>query len=451
MLVAGLVVASGCGGDGRLDADLGGDTTRHAESRLSLSSPAPNLSATERRQFEVGDSFFTQNWVTAPASTDARDGLGPTFNAQACSSCHVLDGRGAPPDPDGVEARLGLLLRLSIPGEKTTGGPLPHPIYGDQLEDRAILDVPAEGRVAVTMETITGAYGDGTPYELIKPTYTIADPAFGPLGDETMISPRLAPQVIGMGLLEAVPADAILEAADLEDADGDGISGRPNMVWDAREKRLVVGRFGWKANVPTVEQQAAGAFFGDIGITSSLHPDQNCPGDQAECAAAIDGGSPELTDDRLASVTFYGRTLAVPAMRDVDDDDVKEGAELFDDMGCASCHTPTLTTGAADIAALSNQEIHPYTDLLLHDMGPGLADGRPDFAATGSEWRTPPLWGLGVVDDVNDGRFLLHDGRATTFEAAILWHGGEASAAAEAFRTAPLEDRKRLVAFLEAL
>jgi CxxC motif-containing protein (DUF1111 family) len=451
VLVAGLAVASGCGGDGGLDADLGGDTTRHAESRLSLSSPAPNLSATERRQFEVGDSFFTQNWVTAPASTDARDGLGPTFNAQACSSCHVLDGRGAPPDPAAVDARLGLLLRLSVPGATTTGAPSAHPVYGDQLEDRAILDVPAEGRVAVTIEMIAGAYGDGTPYELIKPTYTVADPAFGPLGDETMISPRLAPQVIGMGLLEAVPEDTLLAAADPDDADGDGISGRPNMVWDARAERPVVGRFGWKANVPTVEQQAAGAFHGDIGITSSLHPDQNCPGDQAECAAAIDGGSPELSDDRLASVTFYGRTLAVPAMRDVDDDEVQEGAELFDDMGCSSCHTPTLTTGKADIAALSNQEIHPYTDLLLHDMGSGLADGRPDFAATGNEWRTPPLWGLGVVDDVNGDRFLLHDGRATTFEAAILWHGGEAASAAEAFRTAPSEDRERVVAFLEAL
>ena len=266
-----------------------------------------------------------------------------------------------------------------------------------------------------------------------------------------MISPRLAPQVIGVGLLEAVPADDLLAAADPDDTDGDGISGRPNMVWDTRAESHVVGRFGWKANVPTVEQQVAGAFHGDIGITSSLHPDENCPGEQSLCAAAIDGGSPELTDDRLADVTFYGRTLAVPAMRDVEDESVQDGARLFDELGCTACHTPTLTTGETDVAVLSNQEIHPYTDLLLHDMGAGLADGRPDFAATGSEWRTPPLWGLGVVDDVNGQRFLLHDGRAATFAEAILWHGGEGATAAEAFRTAPAEDRERLVSFLEAL
>ena len=448
-----LLLASSCGGAGGegLDADLGGDTTRHAESRISLSFPAPNLSTAERRQFEVGDSFFTKNWVTAPASTDARDGLGPTFNAQACSSCHVLDGRGAPPDPEGIDARLGLLLRLSVPGETPIGAPLGHPAYGDQLEDRAILDVPAEGRMSVTIETISGSYGDGSTYELTKPTYRVADEAFGPIGDDTMISPRLAPQVIGVGLLEAVPEDVLLDAADPDDDDGDGISGRPNLVWDVRAQQQVVGRFGWKANVPTIEQQVAGAFHGDIGITSSLHPDENCPDDQAQCDAAIDGGSPELPDDRLAAVTFYGRTLAVPAMRDVEDDAVQEGSQLFEDLGCTACHTPTLTTGESDIAALADQEIHPYTDLLLHDMGPGLADGRPDFAATGSEWRTPPLWGIGVVDDVNGERFLLHDGRATTFAEAILWHGGEAAAAAEAFRTAPKQDRERLVAFLEAL
>ena len=339
-----------------------------------------------------------------------------------------------------------------MPGETPTGAPLGHPVYGDQLEDRAILDVPAEGRVSVTI-------GDDQrylrrrhrPYELTKPTYRVADEAFGPIGDDTMISPRLAPQVIGVGLLEAVPEDVLLDAADPDDDDGDGISGRPNFVWDVRAQQQVVGRFGWKANVPTVEQQVAGAFHGDIGITSSLHPDENCPDDQAQCDAAIDGGSPELPDDRLAAVTFYGRTLAVPAMRDVEDDAVQEGSQLFEDLGCTACHTPTLTTGESDIAALSDQEIHPYTDLLLHDMGPGLADGRPDFAATGSEWRTPPLWGIGVVDDVNGERFLLHDGRATTFAEAILWHGGEAAAAAEAFRTAPKQDRERLVAFLEAL
>jgi CxxC motif-containing protein (DUF1111 family) len=446
------MVVSACGdGGSQLEDELGGDLTRHDDSRNALSFPAPDLSAADRRRFEVGDSFFTKNWVTAPSSTEARDGLGPTFNAQACSSCHVLDGRGAPPDPEAIDARLGLLLRLSVPGETATGAPAEHPVYGGQLEDRAILDVPAEGRVDVTVETIRGTYADGTPYELTKPTYTVADPAFGPFGDDTMISPRLAPQVIGMGLLEAVPDDVLLDAADPDDTDGDGVSGRPNRVWDARSGEQIIGRFGWKANVATVEQQVAGAFHGDIGITSALHPDEDCPDAQTACAASATGGSPELTDDRLAAVTFYGRTLAVPAMRDVGDDSVAAGADVFADLGCTACHSPTLTTGDSDIAALSDQTIHPYTDLLLHDMGSGLADGRPDFEATGSEWRTPPLWGLGVVDDVNGQRFLLHDGRATTFEEAILWHGGEGARAAEAFRTATAEDRAKLLAFLEAL
>lgn len=453
------VLVAGCGGVGRaaddtvppLDPDLGGAATRHSPTRASFSFPAPNLTREERRTFEVGDSLFNQNWVTAPASTDARDGLGPVFNAQACSSCHLLDGRGVPPSPDASGVPIGLLLRLSVPGGAPTGGPVPHPVYGDQLQDRAILGVPPEGTVEVSFEFIAGEYADGTAYTLVRPTYSIGEPQFGPVGDDTMISARLAPQVIGVGLLQAIPADDILAAADPEDDDGDGISGRPNRVWDDAAGELVLGRFGWKANVATVEQQAANAFHGDLGITSSLHPEQDCGDGQDDCAAAISGGEPELSDDQLADVTFYGRTLAVPAMRDVESADVTGGAAVFTELGCAACHTPTHTTSDTDVATLSEQVIHPYTDLLLHDMGPDLADGRPDFVASGQEWRTPPLWGLGLVDDLAGERFLLHDGRAATFEEAILWHGGEGAAAATAFRQAAVEDRRRLLAFLEAL
>jgi len=453
VLIAVALTATACGSDDDvLDARLGGDTTREDASLNSFGLPAPQLSNEERRLFERGDSFFTQNWVTAPASTDARDGLGPTFNAQACSSCHVLDGRGAPPDPTGAEARLGLLIRLSVPGaDPVTGAPLPDPVYGGQLQDRAVLDVPAEGRLVVSYETVEGTYGDGTPYELVTPTYEIADLAFGPMDPDVMMSPRLAPQVIGMGLLEAIPADVILAAADPDDADGDGISGRANMVWDSRADTEALGRFGWKANVATVEQQVAGAFLGDIGITSDLHPDENCPTPQSDCAAAPDGGQPELTDERLGAVTFYNRTLSVPAMRGSDTEQVQAGAELFTEIGCSSCHTPTQQTGPSDVATLANQTFHPYTDLLLHDMGEGLADGRPDFDATGAEWRTPPLWGLGLIDDVNGHRFLLHDGRARTIAEAILWHGGEAEASREAFRLLDEDQRAELLAFLEAL
>ena len=406
----------------------------------------------QRRAFEVGDSFFTQNWVIAPASTEGRDGLGPTFNAIACSSCHTNDGRGAPPDPTGAQDPLGLLLRLSVPGEDPkTGAPLPDPNYGGQLQDRSILEVPAEGEIKLSYQPVTGTYADGASYELRDPIYEIINLAFGKLADNVQVSPRLAPQVIGAGLIESIPEEVILEYADPDDADQDGISGRPNYVWDARAEQPALGRFGWKANVPTVEQQVAGAFHGDIGITSELHPQENCPASQTKCQEAPTGGSPELTDSRLASVTFYNRTLAVPAMRDSDDPDVVAGYNIFGDIGCGSCHRNNLTTGITEVEPLSEQTIHPYSDFLLHDMGEALADGRRDFEATGSEWRTPPLWGLGLLDDVNGHRFLLHDGRARTIEEAILWHGGEAEGAKERFRKLSQAEREQLLAFLEAL
>ncbi len=439
-------------------AALGGETTRFDASRNSFGLAAPTLTNAERRTFEVGDSFFTQNWVTAPASTDARDGLGPTMNARSCSSCHVLDGRGLPPDPSDDDTELGLLLRLSIPGaDPATGGPLPDPTYGGQLQDTAINGVEPEGSMAVVFDTIEGSYGDGTPFELVAPTYSVDDLAFGAAHPDLLVGPRLAPAVFGVGLLEEIPEADLLALADPDDADDDGISGRANEVWSPTLGEMAIGRFGWKANQATVRDQVADAFFGDIGITSSLHPDQNCPGPQLACAEAIDGGEPELTDSRLTSVTFYNRTLAVPGARvDGGGDDalaaqILDGFALFDEFGCSSCHTPTFTTGDSDIPALADQTIHPYTDLLLHDMGDGLADGRPDHLATGSEWRTPPLWGLGLIDDVNAGRFLLHDGRARTIEEAILWHGGEGEASREAFRLADAVDRAALLAFLESL
>jgi CxxC motif-containing protein (DUF1111 family) len=452
-----VAVLAACGSDGDsasvvVDAQLGGETTREVDNQNAFSFPAPKLSNEQRRLFEVGDSFFTENWVTAPASTDARDGLGPMFNAQSCSSCHLLDGRGIPASTGNGE--LGLLVRLSVPGTGAQGEPLDEPNYGGQLQDRANLGIPAEGELVIDYEDQPGTFGDGTPYSLRVPTYSIEGEAFGPLVDDVLISPRLAPQVVGMGLLEAVPESDIVAAADPDDGDGDGISGRPNRAWNPRTRQTELGRFGWKANVPSVEAQVAGAFHGDIGITSDLHPDQGCTAVETACQQAVDGGEPEITGERLAAVTFYSRTLAVPAMRDTDSDDVRDGAEVFEQLGCASCHSPTLHTGdspSVDIATLADQVIHPYTDLLLHDMGRGLADNRPDFEATGSEWRTPPLWGLGLIDEVNGERFLLHDGRARSIEEAILWHGGEGEAAEESFRSAPAETRRKLLAFLEAL
>ena len=434
-----------------LQARPGGDTTIATTNRNSFGLAAPNLTNPERRVFEVGDSFFTQNWVTAPASTEARDGLGPTFNAQSCSSCHTLDGRAKPPD-HAEDPERGLLFRLSIPGvDPETGSPVGDPAYGGQLQDRGILTVPPEGRFAITYRELPGTYEDGTPYTLLQPQYSFSDLAFGPLHPEVMISPRIAPSVFGMGLLEAIPEVDIVALADPDDSDGDGISGRTNMVWNVRDGEPRLGRFGWKANVPTVEQQIAGAFHGDIGITSPLFGEENCPAGQIDCQSALNGGTPEIGDERLGKVVFYQQTLAVPAMRDVDDPQVRRGAGLFLEAGCAACHTPSHTTGNHAVSAVSGQVIFPYTDMLLHDMGEGLADGRPDFLADGREWRTPPLWSIGLIENVNNHTRLLHDGRARNIAEAILWHGGEGLEAREEFRKMSREDREALLRFLESL
>ena len=450
----GLLPACGVvGGDGIdlelvFDERLGGDTTAFSKGRNAFELSARNLTNEERRIFEIGDSFFTQNWVTAPASTAGRDGLGPTFNAQSCSSCHAHDGRARPPEHDDDPVR-GLLLRLSVHGPD---GPIDEPNYGGQLQDRAVVGVPVEGRISISYATTSGRYADGTSYSLRKPTYTILDPAFGQLEPGLMISPRIAPSTFGMGLLEAIPEERILALADPDDADGDGVSGRRNMVWDARQGKLVLGRFGWKANQPTVEQQAAAAFRGDIGITSSLFAEENCPLAQATCRESPNGGSPEIPDERLAKVTFYVQTLAVPAMRDVDDATVHQGARFFVKVGCAACHTPRhVTMEDHSIPALRNQTIYPYTDLLLHDMGEGLADNRPDGQASGREWRTAPLWGIGLVEVVNGHTRFLHDGRARSIEEAILWHGGEAEGSRDSFMQLSREDREALLQFLRSL
>lgn len=456
-----LVVIAACSrGDDRifgqetLDSQLGGETTRSALNN-AFGLPAANLTGEERLAFEVGDSFFTQSWVMAPASTNKRDGLGPVFNARACAGCHISDGRSAPKTSE-TDPTVGLFLRISVPGETEVGGPVPVPHYGNQFQDLAILDVDPEGRMVIGYEYIEGSYADGTTYELRKPVYSVADLAFGPMPDDVLLGPRIAPPVFGVGLLEAIPAADILANADPDDDDGDGVSGRANTTWSPLEQEMTLGRFGWKAATAFVEEQVAGAFLGDMGITSPLNPTQNCAEGQDDCAAAIHGdnaetGTPEIDVDLFGRVTFYSLTLAVPAMRDVEDPEVIEGAKLFEEIGCASCHMPTFVTGEHDVAALENQTIHPFTDLLLHDMGPDLADGRPDFDASGDEWRTPPLWGIGLTESVSGHTFFLHDGRARDLTEAILWHGGEGEAAKKAFTELDANDRAKVLSFLGAL
>jgi CxxC motif-containing protein (DUF1111 family) len=429
----------------------GGDTTVFEEGRDSFSLAARNLHGERRDRFFAGNSLFNRSWVTAPSSTTGLDGLGPTFNATSCSACHFKDGRGAPP-ASGDDSFLGLLLRLSIPGEDEHGGPLEDPAYGGQLNHHAILGVPPEGRATIDWEELPGAYGDGSAYSLRRPTYVLSDLAFGPPAEGLRISPRVAPAMIGLGLLEAVPEEALLALSDEADADGDGISGRANRVWDPISRSTRLGRFGWKANQAGLEQQVSGAFLGDIGITSPLHPQQSCPPVQAACVSAPGGGDPEIDQVRIDEVTYYSRLLAVPARRHVGDRPVLRGKARFGDAGCGGCHVATLVTGELDgLPEVSRQTIRPYTDLLLHDMGEELADHRPDYLATGTEWRTPPLWGLGLQRAVNGHELLLHDGRARGFAEAVLWHGGEAEASREAFRTMPAADREDLLRFLESL
>ena len=427
----------------------GGQTTVFVTNRHAYAKSAANLPIEKLRDFEFGNRLFNTNWVIAPASVDRFDGLGPLFNRVSCSACHVRDGRGRPPrSPD--EPMMSMLVRLSVPGVSEDGGPRPHPVYGGQFQDRAIPGVAPEGRCRVTYEEISGSFPDGEPYSLRVPRYEMADLKYGGLGGEILYSPRVANAVFGLGLLEAVPDETLLGLADPDDRDGDGISGRVNRVWDVASQRVAIGRFGWKANQPTLRQQAAGAFNGDIGITTSLFPREGHT--SAQEISAQNGGAPEVTDEDMDKLVFYLRTLAVPARRNVEEPVVQHGQRLFGQIGCARCHVPSMMTGAdAPLPQLSSQQIAPYTDLLLHDMGEGLADGRPDYEATGREWRTPPLWGLGLMQTVNGHTDLLHDGRARDALEAILWHGGEGQASRESFMQLPPADRQALLKFLESL
>lgn len=432
---------------------LGGDGSVANHTNVAFSQPMKNLTPGETGQFRIGNSFFETDWVAFGASTTALDGLGPLFNARSCASCHNKDGRGRPPEADETFLdQPDLLLRLSInQTDEITGGPIGDPNYGGQLQINSLLGIEREGRVTIRTEEINGQFADGTPYTLLKPIYEIDELTYGPLDPEIQISPRVAPFMVGLGLLEAVSEATILEYADPDDTDGDGISGRANYVWDLAQEESGLGRFGWKANQPNLAQQTQGAFLGDIGITSQLFPDQNCTDIQTDCLESPTDGEIEVNEEILAAVVFYSQTLAVPTRRNIDDPQVIQGAELFSELSCQKCHRTQMTTAPNEVQALSEQTIFPYTDLLLHDMGPELADNRPDFLANGREWRTAPLWGIGLVQKVNNHTRFLHDGRARSLIEAILWHGGEAEASKQAFLQLTKEQRDALIAFLRSL
>jgi CxxC motif-containing protein (DUF1111 family) len=494
-----------------VDPRSGGFTTIYKAGPDAYSFSARNLSRVESIEFSDGTSYFNDPWSPPENDTTGgeRVGLGPLANDDSCLGCHIRHGRGLPPDGEiegddsGVDglgppttglmttvpgntvadtsapsstttvpqaladaageprieddstivAGRGFLLKLSVPGAGPHGEPLPEPTYGTQFQTESASGVVPEGQVRVTYVIKTGYYGDLTRYTLLVPTYEVTDLGYGPMAPDVQVSPRVAPPAFGAGLLEAIPAPDVLAGADPDDRDGDGIRGRANLVWDPLTSSVALGRFGAKAGQASVHTQVVSALSQDLGVTSAEVPTSACTVFQVACTAvAARSSAPEATDEAVSLLTFYSRTLAVPAARDTHRTDVTWGAHLFDDFGCASCHRPTWVTGADPVAGLAGQTIHPYTDLLVHDLGPGLADDRPEFSATGRDWRTTPLWGIGLADRVAAGKArFLHDGRARTLAEAVLWHGGEAQTASDAFRTARPDERAALIRFLQAL
>ena len=424
----------------------GGATTVFKDGEDAFETAAPNLSGDHLERHETGDEAFSLVHVQG---TGANGGLGPVFDNESCESCHLGDGRGRPPIVQG-EAFSSMLFRSSITGKDANGGPLGIPGgFGGQLQMRATAGSQADIQAAVYYVENRGIFSDGTEFQLHEPHYTLAG-SYPGLPASFLFSPRVAPVVFGLGLLEAVPDFLILARSDPRDFNRDGISGRANIVYDAVHGRRAVGRFGWKANTPNLIQQTAGAYNGDMGVTSDLFPSESCAGrSEPACNTAH---AAEVNQQTVADVAFYTQTLAVPARRNLNDPTARRGEFIFYAAGCDGCHTPTLRTGVLrGLPEVSNQVIHPYTDLLVHDMGPGLADGRPDFQASGSEWRTPPLWGIGLVEAVNDHSRFLHDGRAYSLMEAVLWHGGEAKRARDRITRLPQRDRDALIAFLKSL
>lgn len=443
----------------------GAATVRARMTADAFSQRSGNISFEDELNFKVGNGLFRKLWVSAPSSTLASDGLGPLYNARSCQRCHIKDGRGHPPENDQDNA-ISMFLRVSIPGPSEAAiaeikdyiATLPDPTYGTQLQDFAVQGHASEYRLAITYDEEVVSLADWVEVSLRHPTYEAADLGYGPLHPDAMLSPRVAPQMIGLGLLEAIPAADILAGADPDDLNGDGISGRPNVVWSVEFDQPMLGRFGLKAGNPTIREQSAAAFVGDIGISNPLFDagSGECTDLQADCLAAVHGDGDdrgtEINAEGLDLVVFYSRNLAVPARRGSDDPQVLRGKEVFYTTGCTSCHTPSFVTHRLeDQPEQSFQLIWPYTDMLLHDMGPALADNRPEARATGQEWRTPPLWGIGLTEQVSGHTYFLHDGRARSLLEAVLWHGGEAQMQRDSVVEMSTQDRDALIAYLESL
>lgn len=426
------------------DINLGGATSIEGVFASIFQQPASNLNAVETEMHRAADAAFGDKFVTAPSTING--GLGPVFNQNACENCHVSNGRS--PFPLSNNDLRGLLVRLSVAGNDVHGAPLPAPNFGGQLQTQATFGKQPEANLTWQEVQAIKNYADGSTVALRRFDFAFQN-TYLPFGNNVLTSPRIAPPVIGLGLLEAIRESDILALADVNDANNDGISGKPNRVWDFVKNQTVIGRFGWKASQPNLYQQTAAAYNNDMGITNPLFRTESSAGQSQSDGYADD---PEIDMETLKSATFYTQSLAVPMRRNTTDATVKQGKAIFINIKCGSCHNPKFTTGQhPEYAFLSNQTIFPYTDMLLHDMGDGLADNRPDFEASGKEWRTPALWGIGLTQTVGGHTNFLHDGRARNLEEAIMWHGGEAESTKQRFSSLSKSERTAVVKFLESL
>ncbi len=423
----------------------GGETTIYMQSSKAFSTPAPNLSGANLEKHLDGDVAFEAIFVSG--NSPVNGGLGPVFNNNSCIGCHISDGRAAP--PANINDMSGFFYKISMAGVDEHNGPAPVPGFGTQLQHQAIYGYQKEATLKVVYKEVVEVLDDGTEISLQKPVYTIENPYIS-MPPDVMISPRIAMPVFGLGLLEAIPESAILANADEFDVDGDSISGKPNYVWDPANKKMALGRFGWKAGTPSVLVQSAGAYNEDMGVTNPVKPIESTYG-QSNGDNSVHETS-EIDMKTLEDVTFYSLTLGVPAGRNFDNPTVIKGRQLFEKINCIGCHAASFTTGTLDgVPEVSNQKIYPYTDMLLHDLGEGLADNRPEYDANGREWKTRPLWGLGLTNVTSGHTTLLHDGRARNITEAILWHDGEAKKSKNDFKALSKEERDALLAFLNAL
>jgi CxxC motif-containing protein (DUF1111 family) len=427
------------------------DLTTPVTGRGAFDQPFPFLRGQALTRFREGDEIFDQTFAVGTSEDPVRfSGVGPLWNQPSCAGCHAGDGRGEPSKGE-TDPMRSSLVRLSVPGKTPQGGPLPEPTYGDQFQPFGAPGVPGEGEAGIRWTETERVLDDGMHISLRRPELVLRELHYGPMPNAIMTSIRMAPAGFGLGLLESVPEAELLALADPNDKNHDGIRGRLNHVWDFTAGRTTIGRFGLKANQPNLRQQVAGALNGDMGVTSRVFAKQNCTAAEKECLNAPAPGTPEISDADFATLVSYVKAIAPPAPRPFSAD-ARAGELWFKRIGCASCHVPTLTTGDnPEFPRAAHRTIHPYTDLLLHDMGEGLADGRPDYEASGRDWRTTPLWGIGLVGAVSQRAFYLHDGRARSLTEAILWHGGEAQSSRDAFSTLTDENRQAIIEFLNTL